>query len=352
MRVISRAWSTGAARRRCRPIIALAAGVLAPAACVDDTPLATAVDATARLAISAQVASATGAASTVGIRVSYLRAAAAAGAAAPQEITLLSREVSVGTGPQQVPVAVDLTRCLADPQRAAPSDGCQLRVVLRLLVGQTVVDSAALTPIAVRPGETATVSEPVALVAVASIAIEPVFTGTSDGPPQPFVRAGRTLRLVATTRDANGNVLTGRAITWTSTNTTTATVSPTDGVVSGRFPGATTISATSGVATGQLQVTVAAEFLTISPPTASVFVGNTVQLTATVFDANRNALGGVPISWSSNAEARARVNANGLVTGVSVGTPGTVAPPPVIITASGGGVSSTASITVLLQPPR
>src|SRR5205814_4107300 len=54
-----------------------------------------------------------------------------------------------------------------------------------------------------------------------------------------------------------GNVLTGRTISWTSSNAAVATVSGT-GLVSGVAAGSATITATSEGRSGQAQVTVAA----------------------------------------------------------------------------------------------
>src|SRR5207245_1269205 len=59
----------------------------------------------------------------------------------------------------------------------------------------------------------------------------------------------------ATTKDANGNVLTGRVVTWASDNTAVATVSPA-GLVTAVAPGAATITATSETKSGTAAITV------------------------------------------------------------------------------------------------
>jgi uncharacterized protein YjdB len=66
-------------------------------------------------------------------------------------------------------------------------------------------------------------------VTVATVVIEPTVVNVDEG--------AATL-LVATLRDAAGNVLTGRPITWRSSDTTIATVGP-NGVVTGRVEGDT-----------------------------------------------------------------------------------------------------------------
>jgi len=88
-----------------------------------------------------------------------------------------------------------------------------------------------------RPGskaDTADVSIPCP-VAVASVTVTPA---------QASVAAGQTVQLTATPRDANGNGLTGRVITWTSGTTAAATVGG-SGLVRGVAAGSATITATS-----------------------------------------------------------------------------------------------------------
>ena len=71
------------------------------------------------------------------------------------------------------------------------------------------------------------------------------------------ISAGSTTQATATARDASGNVLTGRTVTWASTNTSAAIVSAT-GLVTGVAAGAATITATSEGKSGTASVTVAA----------------------------------------------------------------------------------------------
>ena len=66
---------------------------------------------------------------------------------------------------------------------------------------------------------------------------------------------GQTTQATATTRDSNGNVLTGRAIAWSSSNTTVATVSGA-GLVSAVAAGSANIVATSEGKSGSAPLTV------------------------------------------------------------------------------------------------
>ena len=69
------------------------------------------------------------------------------------------------------------------------------------------------------------------------------------------VSVGQTLQLTATPKDALGNALTGRTITWTSTAGTVATVSS-SGLVTTAALGQTTVKATSEGVEGQTAITV------------------------------------------------------------------------------------------------
>ncbi|HEY7637852.1 MAG TPA: kelch repeat-containing protein [Gemmatimonadales bacterium] len=78
--------------------------------------------------------------------------------------------------------------------------------------------------------------------------------------------------------------------------------------------------------------------VTVTPNPATVEIDSTLQLTATLEDADGNQLSGRTVTWSSNALDRATVDASGLVTGISEGA--------AIITATSEGKSGAASITV------
>lgn len=64
-------------------------------------------------------------------------------------------------------------------------------------------------------------------------------------PSDPRVAVGQSAQLTATVLDASGNVLSGRPVTWSSSNPLVATVSAT-GVVNALLAGGATITATSG----------------------------------------------------------------------------------------------------------
>ena len=161
-------------------------------------------------------------------------------------------------------------------------------------------------------------------------------------PPTATVALGQTVQLTATLRDASGNVLTGRTVTWSSSNLAVATVSASGLVTAGAVASQATITATSEGQSGTATVTVVSNApvasVTVTPATASVAVGQTVRLTATLRDANGNVLSGRTVLWTSDNAVVATVDGTGLVTGVSAG--------PAVITATSEGKSGSASVTV------
>jgi len=183
------------------------------------------------------------------------------------------------------------------------------------------------------------------------------FTLGSGVPPAPVASVdvspataslpvGATVQLVATPRDASGNPLPGRVVTWASSNTTVATVSA-SGLVTGKVAGTATITATSEGQSGTAAITVTAAgvpvaSVSVTPATAQVFEGQTVQLTATPRDSGGNVLSGRTVTWASSNTSVATVSASGLVTGKVAGT--------ATITATSEGQSGTSTITVVHVP--
>jgi uncharacterized protein YjdB len=183
------------------------------------------------------------------------------------------------------------------------------------------------------PSDTATVT--VTPATVATVAVSPATAN---------LVVGQTLQLVATPQDVLGNALTGRVVTWASTNPGVATVSG-SGLVTGVAAGAATVMVTCEGQTSPVAITVTVvpvATVSVSPASASVIVGQTAQLTATPRDGNGNPLSGRTVTWATSNAAVASVSGNGLVTGGAAGT--------ATITASSEGRNGTAAITVTLVP--
>ena len=175
----------------------------------------------------------------------------------------------------------------------------------------------------------------------------PVVTTVTVTPGSASVAVGGTTPLQATVQDAQGNPMSGQTVTWSTSSAATATVDA-NGVVTGVAAGPVTIMATSSGKSGTSSITVTssppvATTVTVSPSSASVAVGATTPLTATVKDQLGNAMTGQTVTWSTSSAATATVNSSGVVTGVAAG--------PATITATSSGKTGTSSITVTAVAP-
>ncbi|MGH7512341.1 MAG: Ig-like domain-containing protein [Gemmatimonadales bacterium] len=117
------------------------------------------------------------------------------------------------------------------------------------LVTGAAAGSATITATSEGVDGTATVTVTTSAVPVASVTV---------APSTPTVSVGAKVQLTATPKDASGNPLTGRVITWATSAPQTATVSAT-GLVTGVAPGAATITATSEGKDGTANVTVTSQ---------------------------------------------------------------------------------------------
>jgi uncharacterized protein YjdB len=168
-------------------------------------------------------------------------------------------------------------------------------------------------------------------VAVASVQVQA---------SQMQVLPGGSLQLTATARDAAGNVL-DRPVEWSAQHPALAGVDG-SGRVTAIAPGAATIVARSGTASGELVITVLPHpvaSVTLAPDTATLAPGGTRQLAAATKDAGGNALTGRAVSWTSSNTAVATVDAGGVVTAHADGTAA-------IRAASEGVQSAPATVTV------
>ncbi len=80
----------------------------------------------------------------------------------------------------------------------------------------------------------------------------------------------------------------------------------------------------------------------VTPATAGVVIGQTVQLTARVKDAAGHELAGLLVTWTSNAQTQGPVSPTGLVTGVALSDT-------VVITATSEGKSASATLAVVMD---
>ena len=96
----------------------------------------------------------------------------------------------------------------------------------------------------IAPGHTTIRATVQGISADAAADVAPIVVSRVDLAPQlPLVLLGTTTQFTATPRDASGGTVTGRTVTWSSSNTNVATVSA-SGVANGLAAGTTTITAT------------------------------------------------------------------------------------------------------------
>ena len=180
--------------------------------------------------------------------------------------------------------------------------------------------------------------------AVARIEVLPVpVVAVRVSPSSRDLTVGEAVQLKAEPLDAQGNVLSGRSVAWSSGRPSVATVSST-GAVTALAPGSTIITATVERKVGVGAITVAAAAVAsvaMSPTSATLVVGQTVQLGAQPRDASGRPLDGRTVTWSTNRPPVATVTSTGVVTAVSAGT--------ATITAASEGRSATA--TIVVEPP-
>lgn len=153
-----------------------------------------------------------------------------------------------------------------------------------------------------------------------------------------------TTTATSETRSANGTVLTGRVVTWSSSAQAVATVSSA-GVVTAVAVGTTTISATSEGRSGSAVITVApvpVATVTVTLQQNTIVAGSTTIASALLSDAQGVPLDARTIDWTSSAPSIASVDAIGQVTAVAPGS--------ATITATSEGRSGMATLTVLPVP--
>jgi YVTN family beta-propeller protein len=149
---------------------------------------------------------------------------------------------------------------------------------------------------------------------VESVAVSP--------PSATLVSIGESVQLTASPLDSKGTAIAGKTVVWTTSDESVATVSTT-GVVTAVANGTCTIRATSDGVAGVASLTVsqAAATVEVSPQSVTLAsLGETVQLTAIVRDANNHAVAGATVAWSSLQETTASVGTTGLATARSNGT--------------------------------
>ena len=154
---------------------------------------------------------------------------------------------------------------------------------------------------------------------------------------------GATAQLTAVARDADGALVTDRALAWTSSAPAVATVSAT-GLVTALGPGEVTIEAAADQVAGALLLTVDAPpgvvtELALDPAgPLTLAPGARLALTAIARDADGAVVPDPPIAWASDADPVATVSATGELVAIAAGA--------AIISASCDGAVARLAVTV------
>ncbi len=187
---------------------------------------------------------------------------------------------------------------------------------------------------------TATTTDGSGKTATCNITVNPILaTSLTLNLTETNMRQGDHVTLIATVQPSNAS---NKDVTWSSSNTTIATVDV-DGTVTAVRPGDATITArtvdgSNLTASCSVHVTQSlATSLTLDNDEMEVFVGDNVQMHATVLPTDASQV----LNWTSSKPAVATIDSNGKLTAVGEGI--TVV---VVSTTDGSNLNATCIVTV------
>jgi uncharacterized protein YjdB len=189
-----------------------------------------------------------------------------------------------------------------------------------------------------------------------TLTVNPITVATVQvAPATVTMQQSGTATLSATILDSDGAPMTGKQVTWTSSDPVVATVSGA-GTVSALSVGAASITATADGVRGSSSLTVTpvpVASVTLQPGSVSVAAGANFSLVALLSDSLGNPISssGRAVSWSSTAPAVASVNASGVVTGISVGAATIIAQSEGAFGQAGITVTAAPVVSVAVSPP-
>src|SRR5690554_3376651 len=180
--------------------------------------------------------------------------------------------------------------------------------------------------------------------------VPPQIFSVTLSPSTASVAPGRTVTLTATARDKNGDTIEGEGFTWTTSDSSVATVA--DGVVTGVALGdavITVVSTFNENITATSTVTVvnpSVERVEIDPSSADLLEGATLQFSATAYDSDDAELPDATFTWSVDPASAATIDENGLLTALAYDAENDT----VTVTVNAEGAEASATVTILLTP--
>lgn len=164
-------------------------------------------------------------------------------------------------------------------------------------------------------------------------------------PANASIAPGDSLAFSATAEDRSGVKLPNISLQWALTNSAVAKVDA-RGIVTGIAPGTTVLQATAGSVTTLATINIGAAgspnanvWVSVSPASKDLIIGQSFQLASVVRDVNGNPITGVPVSFTTSDASVAVVSANGVVVAKKAGE--------AVITAVAGTSRATAEAEVL-----
>jgi len=251
--------------------------------------------------------------------------------AVPTGVTLNKTTTSIDVGASETLVATVEPSNVWNKNVTWVSSNTSIATVTDGLVSGIAAGTATITVTTQEGGKTA-----ICVVTVSNV----VPTGVTLNKTATTISLDGQEQLYATVQPSNA---TNQTVTWSSSDSTKATVSS-SGLVFGVAAGTTTITATTqdGGKTATCNVTVTTAHIavigvTMTKTTATLYVGDQEQLAYTIqpSDATNQS-----VTWNSSNTAIATVTAGGLVTAASVGTAN------ITVTTQDSSKTATCAITV------
>ena len=264
------------------------------------------------------------------------------------------------SGPTKVGATINSISVAPESAELTPGESEQLEVDLRdangsALPGRPVFwtssdtsvagisSSGLLTAYRLGNARIAASAEGVSGFATVQVMLPPVAS-ISVEPGSAVLRSlGDTIHFTAVARDANGNPLPDRPISWGVDNPGVAEISP-SGIATALGNGVATVQASAEDVQGTATLSISQQVvgISVSPEEVTLLPGETAVFSALATDANGRA---VPLdgrlSWSSTNTLVVRVDATGRATGISSGQ--------ATITAAMDGINGSARVVV--RPP-